>query len=141
MYPHRNHHQLVCTVTGCSTLDWHRVLTPLTESQIFFFSNFFHTSCYLCTVGKDIFLTQTPTFQQSHQSFFLPPEMLQAKEKKTATEGQKEAPLTQQQRRDEPAGTQNTMAQTNTLSAESSFGCDAPLCFCCDDGPEPNTPS
>lgn len=67
--------------------------------------------------------------------------MLQDEEKKLATEGQEEAPLTQQQRRDGPADTQNSPAQTNTLSSESSFGCDASLWFCCNDGSEPNTPS
>lgn len=32
-------------------------------------------------------------------------------------------------------------AQTNTLSSESSFWCDAPLQLCCNDESEPNTPS
>jgi len=68
--------------------------------------------------------------------------MLQPQEKKQATAGQEKPPLTLQHRRDEPAGTQNTLAHTGALlSLKSGFGCDAPLRHFCNDGAEPNTPS
>lgn len=80
-------------------------------------------------MGKEIFLTHPPTLQQSHlSSHLLLPEMLQAQENKQATEGQEQPPLALQHRRDEPAGTQNPLAQTELLlSSKSRFGCDCSL--------------
>lgn len=128
MYPHRNHHQLVCTVTGCSTLDWHRVLTPLilrfSSSQI----SFTHPAIYAQWEKKSSLHKLLLSSKAIRVSFSL---LICSKlRRKKQPQKDKRKPLSLSSRGgDEPAGTQNTLAQTNTLLQKAVLDVMLPYAF------------